>query len=262
MVGANHAGYNDRFHELAKLVPHLVTPESKRIGRYINGLAPQINGMLRATQPTTIQSAILKAVILTDEAVRCGTLTRSSESGRNKLCFNCQKPGHFARDCQALVKQVALVSAVRMGNNQRNKGNQARGRAFNVNVVDALQDPNVGTGTFSLNDHFATVLFDSGADFSFISTKFAPLLNVKPSIVSPGYVIEVANGKKEEVDRIIRDCKIELENSLFTIDLIPLGHGSFDVIVGIDWLSKNKAEIVCHEKVVRIPLEGGEILRV
>nr|GEZ96973.1 putative reverse transcriptase domain-containing protein [Tanacetum cinerariifolium] len=104
------------------------------------------------------------------------------------------------------------------------------------------------------------VFNESRADFSFISTKFAPLLNVKPSIVSLGYVIEVANGKKEEVDRNIRDCKIELGNSLFTIDLIPLGHGSFDVIVGMDWLSKNKAEIVCHEKVVRIPLEGGEIL--
>ncbi|GJV36310.1 putative reverse transcriptase domain-containing protein [Tanacetum coccineum] len=111
-------------------------------------------------------------------------------------------------------------------------------RAFNVNAFDALWDPNIVMGTFSLNDHFTTVLFDSGADFSFISTKFAPLLNVKSSIVSPGYVIEVAN------------------------DLIPLGHGSFDVIVGMDWLSKNKAEIVCHEKVVRIPLKGGEILRV
>ncbi|GJW05618.1 putative reverse transcriptase domain-containing protein [Tanacetum coccineum] len=300
MVGANHARYTDQFHELAKLVPYLVTLESKCIGRYISGLAPQIHGMLRATQPTTIQSAILKAGILTDEAVRCGTLTRSSEkrkeveetskqggswkdnkkakvgkgfvatapprnvnvgaypkcakcftyhpeSGPCRLCFNCQKPGHFARDCRAPVKQVTPVSAVRMENNQRvcyecgssehlrntcpklnrapgqagnrlalegnrntrNNGNQARGRAFSVNAVDALQDPNVVTGTFSLNDHFATVLFDSGADFSFISTKFAPLLNVKPSIVSPGYVIEVAN-----------------------------------------------------EKVVRIPMEGGEILRV
>nr|GEX21668.1 putative reverse transcriptase domain-containing protein [Tanacetum cinerariifolium] len=81
-------------------------------------------------------------------------------------------------------------------------------------------------------------------------------------IESPRYVIEVANGKKEEVDRIIRNCKLELGNSLFTIDLIPLGHGNFDVVVGMDLLSKNKAEIVCHEKVVRIPLEGGEILRV
>ncbi|GKE99719.1 putative reverse transcriptase domain-containing protein, partial [Tanacetum coccineum] len=49
---------------------------------------------------------------------------------------------------------------------------------------------------------------------------------------------------------------------MFTIDLIPLGHGSFNVIVGMDWLSKHKAEIVCHEKVVRIPLESGETLLV
>ncbi|GKD81744.1 putative reverse transcriptase domain-containing protein [Tanacetum coccineum] len=143
--------------------------------------------------------------------------------------------------------------------NTRNNGNQARGRAFSVNAVDALQDPNVVTSTFSLNDHFATLL---NFDFNFISTKFVPLLNVKPSIVSPRYVIKVANGKQEKVDRIIRDCKLELGNSSLTIDLIPLGHVSFDVIVGMDWLSKNKDEIVCHEKVVRIPLEGGEILRV
>ncbi|GJV66559.1 reverse transcriptase domain-containing protein [Tanacetum coccineum] len=68
MVGANHVTYTDMFHELAKLVPHLVTPESSHIKRYINGLAPQIRGMLRVTQPTTIQSAILMAGILTDEA--------------------------------------------------------------------------------------------------------------------------------------------------------------------------------------------------
>ncbi|GKG01872.1 putative reverse transcriptase domain-containing protein [Tanacetum coccineum] len=117
-------------------------------------------------------------------------------------------------------------------------------------------------GTFSLNDHFVTVLFDSGADFSFISTEFAPLLNVKPSIVNPGYMIKVADGKKVEVDRVICDCKLELGSSLFSINLIPLGHGSFDVIVGMDWLSQHKAVIVCHEKVVEIPVEDGRILRV
>ncbi|GJT99836.1 putative reverse transcriptase domain-containing protein [Tanacetum coccineum] len=85
---------------------------------------------------------------------------------------------------------------------------------------------------------------------------------VKPSIVNPGYVIEVVDGKKVEVDRIIHDYKLELESSLFSINLIPLGHGSFDVIVGMDWLSQHKAVIVCHEKVVEIPVEDGRILRV
>nr|GFD24575.1 reverse transcriptase domain-containing protein [Tanacetum cinerariifolium] len=70
-------------------------------------------------------------------------------------------------------------------------------------------------------------------DFSFISTDFVPLLNVKPSTLRPGYVIEVANGKKVETDMIICGCILELGDSLFTIDLIPFGHGSFDIIVGM-----------------------------
>ncbi|GJW03331.1 putative reverse transcriptase domain-containing protein [Tanacetum coccineum] len=67
--------------------------------------------------------------------------------------------------------------------------------------------------------------------------------NVEPCIINHGYVIEITDGESVEVDRVIRDCKLELGKSLFTIDLIPLGHGSFDVIVGMDWLSKNKAVI-------------------
>ncbi|GJW88127.1 putative reverse transcriptase domain-containing protein [Tanacetum coccineum] len=335
MVGANHAAYTDRFHELAKLVPHLVTPESSRIKWYVAGMASEIRGMLRATQPTKIQNEILRDGILTDEAVNCGTSTKGNEkrkvveetsksagswkenkkekvgtgfvattplrnefvgsnprctkcythhpkNGYCRLCFNCQKLGHFAKDCRAPFRPVAPVSDVMMGNNPRlcyecgnqlaldgsrntrSNGNQVSGRAFNVNInaMEAVQDPNVMTGTFSLNDHFVTVLFYSGADFSFISTEFAPLLNVKSSIVNHGYVIEVADGKKVEVYSIIRDCKLELGSSLFSINLIPLGHGSFDVIVGMDWLSQNKAVIVCHEKVVEIPLEEGRTLRV
>nr|GEY94477.1 putative reverse transcriptase domain-containing protein [Tanacetum cinerariifolium] len=73
---------------------------------------------------------------------------------------------------------------------------------------------------------------------------------------------EITDGESVKVDRVIRDCKLELGNSLFTVDLIPFGHGSFDVIVGMDWSSKNKALIVCHEKVVEIPIKEGGILRV
>ncbi|GKB72029.1 putative reverse transcriptase domain-containing protein, partial [Tanacetum coccineum] len=256
--------------------------------------------MLRVTQPTTIQSAILTAGILTNEAIRCGTLTKgndkrngmeeSSKKGstwkdnnksktgsgfvatvptRNdnvntypkcakcynfhpknapcRLCYNCQKLGHFARQCSAPIRQVAPVNAVKMGN-----------------AVEALQDPKVVTGTFSLNNQFATVLFDFGAEFSFISSKFAPLLNVEPCIVNPAYSIEIADGKSVEVDRVIRDCKLELGNSLFTIDLIPLGHGSFDVIVGMDWLSRNKAVISDTNREVSIPfgtLENAGIVQ-
>ncbi|GKD77388.1 putative reverse transcriptase domain-containing protein, partial [Tanacetum coccineum] len=194
-----------------------------------------------------------------ESAVRMGNNPR--------VCYECGSPDHFHNNCPKLYRapgQAGNQLALKGNRNTRSNGNQVRGRAFNVNVnaMEAVRDPNVVTGTFSLNDHFVTVLFDSGADFSFISTKFMPLLNVKPSIVNPSYVIEVADGKKVEVDSIIRDCKLELGNSLFSINLIPLGHGSFDVIMGMDWLSHNKVVIVCHEKVVEIPLEGGRTLRV
>nr|GEV66517.1 reverse transcriptase domain-containing protein [Tanacetum cinerariifolium] len=106
MVGANHAGYTDRFYELAKLVPHLVTPKSKRIRRYINRLAPSIRGMLRATQPTTIQSAILKAGILTDKAVRCGTLIRSSEK-RKEVKKTSKQEG--VGDEEVVIREESMV---------------------------------------------------------------------------------------------------------------------------------------------------------
>ncbi|GJR47981.1 putative reverse transcriptase domain-containing protein [Tanacetum coccineum] len=188
-------------------------------------------------------------------------------SNNSRVCYECGSLDHFRNTCPKLNRapgQVGNQLALEGSQNNRSNGNQVRGSAFNVNVnaMEAVHDPKVMTGTFSLNDHFVTILFDSGADFSFISTDFAPLLNVRPSIVNPSYVIEVADGKKVEVDRIIRDCKLELGGSLFSINLIPLGHGSFDVIVGMDWLSQHKTVIVCHEKVVEIPVEDGRILRV
>ncbi|GKD68125.1 putative reverse transcriptase domain-containing protein [Tanacetum coccineum] len=109
MVGANHAGYTDRFHELAKLVPHLVNPESSCIKRYIVGLAPEIRGMLRATQPTTIQSAIIRAGILTDKAVSCGTLTKGNE--KRKGVEESSKHGSGRNDDKRAKVSKGFVAA-------------------------------------------------------------------------------------------------------------------------------------------------------
>ncbi|GJW61702.1 putative reverse transcriptase domain-containing protein [Tanacetum coccineum] len=223
--------------------------------------------MLRATQPTMIQSAILTSRILTDKGVRCGTLSKGNE--KRKVIEETSKQGGSGNDNKRAKVGRGFMAATphrneyagsypkcaKCNRNTKNNGNQARGRAFNVNSVGALQDPKVVTGIFSLNDHFATILFDSRADFSFISTKFVSLLNVKPSIVKLGYVIEVVNDKKVEVDRISRGCKLELGNSLFTIDLIPLGYESFDVIVGMDWLFEHRASTKLEEhKLEDIPI--------
>ncbi|GKE41416.1 hypothetical protein Tco_1468700 [Tanacetum coccineum] len=81
IVGAGHAVYTDMFHELVRLVPHLVTPKSRMIERYVYGLAPQICGMVAATEPKTMQKAMQISGALTDEAVRHGSIKKVKKRG-------------------------------------------------------------------------------------------------------------------------------------------------------------------------------------
>ncbi|GJZ10067.1 putative reverse transcriptase domain-containing protein [Tanacetum coccineum] len=116
------------------------------------------------------------------------------------------------------------VMAVNGCQGHGNQGNQARGMAFMLGVEEALQDPNIMTSlVIRLRDSY---------------------------------------GQLVEIDKVIRECKLEIEGHIFEINLIPFRSESFDVIIGMDWLSNHKAEIICHEKVVRIPLLDGKVLRV
>nr|GEV32903.1 putative reverse transcriptase domain-containing protein [Tanacetum cinerariifolium] len=159
-------------------------------------------------------------------------------------------------------KRLNQVVANNEGHGHGNQENQARGRAFMLGAEEARQDLNIVTGTFTLNDHYATTLFDSGADYSFVSTTFIPLLGIEPSKLGFRYEIEIASGQLVEIDKVIKGCRLEIKGYVFDIDLIPFGHGSFDVIIGMDWLYNHKAEIICHEKVVRILLLDDKVLKV
>nr|GEV08384.1 hypothetical protein [Tanacetum cinerariifolium] len=249
-----------KFYELAKLAPHLVTPESSHIKRILTKVNDKKKEMEESSKQGSTWKDIKKyktgsgfVVTVPPRNDNCwAPITQVTHVNvvrmrqKQRACYECGGLDHLLYYCpkwKQATRQARNPLALEGNRNTRNNGNQARGREFNGNAIEALQDPKVATGTFSLNNQFATVLFDSGADFSFISSKFVPLLNVKPCIVNPGYVIEIASGESVEVDRVIRDCKLELGNSLLTIDLISFGHESFDVIVGMDWLSKNKAVI-------------------
>ncbi|GKB82277.1 putative reverse transcriptase domain-containing protein [Tanacetum coccineum] len=118
---------------------------------------------------------------------------------------------------------------------------------------------NVVTGTFLLNNHYASILFDTGADRSFISTAFSSLINIAPTPLENCYDVELADGKIVGIDTIIRGCTLNFLDHPFNIDLMPVELGSFDVIIGMDWLRRCHAVIVCDEKLVQVPY-GNETL--
>ncbi|GJZ71639.1 putative reverse transcriptase domain-containing protein, partial [Tanacetum coccineum] len=93
---------------------------------------------------------------------------------------------------------------------------------------------------------------------SFVSTTFIPLLGLEPNDLGFKYEIEIASGQLVEIDKVIKGCKLEIEGHIFDIDLIRFGHGSFYVIIGMDWCLNFKAEYL-HEKVVRIPLRMARL---
>ncbi|GJY71522.1 putative reverse transcriptase domain-containing protein [Tanacetum coccineum] len=185
--------------------------------------------------------------------------------------------GHLSKDCRVVPRNVNPVNArnptaargacfecgaIDRGQGRVNNGNQERRRAFMLGAEEALQDPNIMTGMFTLNNHYATTLFDSGADYSFVSTTFIPLLGIEPSDLGFSYEIKIASKQLVEIDKVIKGCKLEIDGHVFDINLIPFGSGSFDVIIGMDWFSNHKAEIICHEKLVRILILDGKVLKV
>ncbi|GKB80190.1 hypothetical protein Tco_0947085 [Tanacetum coccineum] len=107
MVGADHAAYTDRFHELARLVPHLVTPKNRRIERYVYGLTPQIRGMVAATEPSTIQKVVQIAGTLTDEALRNGSIKRTP--GREEMGENLTRIGMEGTIIRGLRLEMLLL---------------------------------------------------------------------------------------------------------------------------------------------------------
>ncbi|KAF5767636.1 putative nucleotidyltransferase, Ribonuclease H [Helianthus annuus] len=189
----------------------------------------------------------------------------------NKGCFHCGAEGHFKRHCPQLNRNQNNNNHNNNqgngnnndgGNNNNNNGNEARGRAFVLGRGDAVNDPNVVMGKFLLDDIYVTVLFDSGADTSYMSLKMSKLLKRTPTPLDTKHVVELANGKSVEAAQVVKGCSIVLAGQTFPIDLIPIVLGSFDVVIGMDWLSQHHAEILCKEKVIRIPRSSQEPLQV
>nr|GEV42178.1 putative reverse transcriptase domain-containing protein [Tanacetum cinerariifolium] len=162
-------------------------------------------------------------------------------TGANTLpiltCYDCGEQGHTRNRCLKKVKQEEV--------------REVCGRVYAIKDVEP-KGPNVVTGTFLLNNCYAFILFDSGFDRSFVDTRFSSMLNIDPAKLGASYEVELADGRVVSTNTILKGCTLNLVNHIFEIDLMPIKLGTFDVIIGMDWLVKHDAVIICGEKVVRI----------
>ncbi|XP_071728654.1 uncharacterized protein [Rutidosis leptorrhynchoides] len=242
--------YSNRFLELATLCPSMVTPESKKIEKYIIGLPPQIQGNVIAAGKETIEATMHHYRFCTTVCGKCKKIGHSAKNCKVGLpttntnqtvptCFSCGEKGHYKTNCPK--------------NNTATTGN-AKGRAFVMTAEEARDDDDVITGTFLINNCYASVLFDTGADRSYVSTELCALFDEKPQNLDTKCLVEMANGKFIEVNRIYKECNLTLANKTFKVDLLPGELGSFDVVLGMDWLSPMKVGIQCFDKTINIPL--------
>ncbi|GJZ34537.1 putative reverse transcriptase domain-containing protein [Tanacetum coccineum] len=271
MKGNDLTVYTQRFQELILLCTRMVPNEEDIVERFIGGLPDNIQGNVIAANPVRFQDVVRIAHQLMDKKLQ-GYAARSAESKRRietpvgnqqgVVCYECGRPIHFRKDCPKLRNQNRRnQTRNRVGNKTGNQtgGNEATTKAYAIGGGGTNPDSNVVTGTFLLNNCYASMLFDSGADRSFVSSTFSALLDITPSTLDTSYAVELADGRISETNVVLRGCTLGLLGHPFDIDLMPVELGSFDVIIGMDWLAKYHALIVCDEKVVRIPY-GDEVL--
>ncbi|GJR54165.1 putative reverse transcriptase domain-containing protein [Tanacetum coccineum] len=185
-------------------------------------------------------------------SVNPGINQRGNGTGQGPTCFECGVQGHFKTDYPKLKKN---------NNNRSNQVRNANSPTMVYVVVHVGTNPNsnVVTGKFLLNNRYASILFDTGANRSFVSTAFSSQIDITPSTLDHYYDVELAKRRIIGLNTILRGCTLNLLNHPFNKNLMPVELGSFDAIIDMDWLAKYQVIIMCAEKIVCIPW-GNEIL--
>ncbi|GKA50864.1 putative reverse transcriptase domain-containing protein [Tanacetum coccineum] len=296
--GTDVVAYSRRFQQLALMCSRMFPEEVDKIEKYIGGLPDMILGSVKASKSKTMQEVIEFTTELMEDKTQAyaerqaerkrkyDDLSKNNQNQQNKrqntvtaiglalwpwtvgygmltttttvttttttvtTTIISGAQGHFKRNCPKL------------NNNDRSNqvgNNRAPAKVYVVGNAGANPD-NVVAGTFLLNNRYAYILFDTGADRSFVSTTFSSQIDITPSTLDHYYDVELADGRIIGLNTILKGCTLNFLNHQFHINLMPVELGSFDAIIGMDWLAKYQAVIVCAEKIVRIPWRNKTLI--
>ncbi|XP_024971908.1 uncharacterized protein LOC112510794 [Cynara cardunculus var. scolymus] len=189
------------------------------------------------------------------------------ECPKRRTCYECGATGHLCPDCPK--RRNGATPYGKIVNNGFGKRAENRkellkghGRAYNMTLEEARETPDVVSGMFPINNVYAHVLSDSGANGSFVSTTFCHYLNRSACRLDKTYTVETADGSQCKVDEVFDECMIVIDGKDFLVRLMPMCLGGFDVVLGMDWLSNNHAQILCNKKMINIQTPEGETIQV
>nr|GEX32740.1 hypothetical protein [Tanacetum cinerariifolium] len=244
----NIAAYIERYNELALLCPDAIPNEKKKVKLYIKGLPEIIKGETTSSRPATLNEVVRMAHALMEKKIQekneriAEGLKRKWENNNqgNNNNNNSHNRGHKAQDCRS--KNVASGATVQSNvvyykcrerghkshacpKKADQRGGNMQGQAYVICDAEHNQGPNIVMGTFLLNNHCATMLFDSGADKSFVDIKFSHLIDIKPVKLYLSYEVELADRKVVSTNSVLRGCTLNLLDHLFDIDLMADRNG-------------------------------------
>ncbi|GKA55998.1 putative reverse transcriptase domain-containing protein [Tanacetum coccineum] len=188
---------------------------------------------------------------------KCGALNHMSKDCKKPiiLCYNCNQLGHKSNECPNPKEiEAKPLKSIKEEKVDKAELSNPKARLYTMTIEEDKVVHDVVTGTILVNSMLARVLYDSGASVSFVSYEFSKNLSIPPNKLPFPLEVEIVDNKVVVVSNVYRDGEIEIYDNTFRINLIPIMLGLFDIVIGMDWLDKYNANILC------IPPERKELM--
>ncbi|GJS63032.1 putative reverse transcriptase domain-containing protein [Tanacetum coccineum] len=241
----------------------MVKLERVKVDAYIQGLTDNIKGEVTSSRPANLNEAVRMAYKLMDQKSQAmderilegkkqkqgnaRAMVTAPTDGKLPLCERCFT--HHVGQCMIKCHKCGKVGHKLRYCKEKNV-------ATGANALPIPTSYDCGEQGQTRNRCPRKI---KGSDRSFVDTRFSSMLDINSIKKGASYEVELADGRVVSTNTVLKGCTLNLVNHVFEIDLMPIELGTFDVIIGMDWLVKHDVVIVCGEKVVCIPY-GNKML--